>query len=250
MVGTELPRAAGRRRLTEEIPKPSTLLLRRLVLGSILGVLVALTVFAALAHSWLLTWDEPFSDALRSERWAWLWKTVTILGATELAITVSLLVGVLLWNRCRALAVLYPAAVLAGMGVNVLLKFLVDRPRPEDAVTGIALPSFPSGHAIQATLLLGLLPPAIYLLTRRAWVFWVTTGVLGLGIAGVAFSRVALGAHWPSDVVAGVLIGVSLLLVVELLMESRPAARLCRDCPLHSIPHPSGLHDDLGSAHC
>ena len=93
-----------------------------------------------------------------------------------------------------------------------------------------------SNHTIQATLILGLLPPAVYVLTRRPWVFWPSAAVATTGIAAVGLSRVYLGAHWPTDVIAGVLIGVSLLLLAELVLASPRQPWPCANCAIHVRP--------------
>lgn len=116
-----------------------------------------------------------------------------------------------LWRRdlphAGAFALLWPGYLL-----NSLVKTLVDRPRPEGDFDIAHVPStaaFPSGHAFDAaafSLIVALaasreaLPPA----ARRA--------IYAAGMATVilaAVSRVWLGLHWPSDVVAGSLLGAA-----------------------------------------
>jgi len=93
----------------------------------------------------------------------------------------------------------------------VLVGWLIwDRPRPELVANGIAAPafhSFPSGHMAQSVTVYGLF---CYLWLRRSQrrsekLFCLL--LLGVWLGNIALTRLVLGAHWPSDVVAGVLLG-------------------------------------------
>ncbi|HMQ77350.1 MAG TPA: phosphatase PAP2 family protein [Flavobacteriales bacterium] len=109
----------------------------------------------------------------------------------------------------RALVILASAGI-AALVVNVL-KFTIDRPRPFDVLpfvtklAGGGGGSFPSGHtsdAFAATL-------AITLLLRR---WWVALPMFVWALA-VGWSRMALGVHYPSDVIVGAVIGALAALV-------------------------------------
>ncbi len=177
-----------------------------------------LALLASVAHPWLLTIDGPATDAVRGESLTAAFGIVTFIGGTEIAILAALGLAAATWQRCRRFAIVYPATLIVGAIINIGLKELIGRPRPPNPVTGVALASFPSGHTLQATLLLGLLPPAAYLLTSRAWMFRATALASAAGIVTVGISRVYLGAHWPTDVVGGVLVGVGLIVVAERTM--------------------------------
>jgi membrane-associated phospholipid phosphatase len=122
------------------------------------------------------------------------------------------LVGLLLLRRRRwlALAAFAVAESLAPL-LSVLLKALIDRPRPPDGLIHVAGSSFPSGHATYA----GATCLALVLLfttpgTRRRW-WWA---LAGLGVVGMAWSRTYLEVHWLSDVIAGALLGSGITLLV------------------------------------
>ena len=104
----------------------------------------------------------------------------------------------------------YGALVLAASGVFVItsvIKVLADRPRP---AAGAGLdPSFPSGHTAYVTAVLGLM---VVLLAQRQR--WGLAAAAGLVVVAMGPSRVLLGVHWLSDVLAGYAIGLAWLLLI------------------------------------
>jgi membrane-associated phospholipid phosphatase len=145
-------------------------------------------------HSWA---SPPLTEAMRG---------ITQLGSPEFLILVSF---VLIWRlaqagRKRAVIVLAVGAIGAEL-LNLLLKQLFHRQRPE-VFFGYAEPlgySFPSGHSISSCCFYGL---AAALVTarmvspaRKALVWAGAALVVGL----IGLSRVYLGVHYPSDVIAG-----------------------------------------------
>jgi undecaprenyl-diphosphatase len=124
------------------------------------------------------------------------------------------------WISARALLV-----VPAGMLLNVALKDSFRRPRPhwEDPLVQLATFSFPSGHAVHATVFWGILCALVFVHTpSRLWRTLAFAWTVAI-VAAVAFSRVYLGAHYPSDVLAGIAEGSALVLVFAARL--RPAGR-------------------------
>jgi len=133
-------------------------------------------------------------------------RDITALGSTVVLvlITTATIVYLLLIRR-PATALFMFAAVAGGQVLSSLLKLEVDRPRPDlvsHLVTETSL-SFPSGHAMLSAvtyLTLGSLA-ARFLPDRKSKVFVLGLAVLTTVLVGT--SRVYLGVHWPSDVLAG-----------------------------------------------
>ena len=122
-------------------------------------------------------------------------------------------------------------AMPAGMLLNVVLKHGFERPRPvfDQPLVMLATYSFPSGHAAYSTMLYGLL--AAYVAHRVDRWHWRLASVLICAaiVALVVFSRLYLGAHYLSDVLAGVFEGIAWLAVVwiavtNLRRRQRPGA--------------------------
>ena len=155
---------------------------------------------AVLSSPWLLDlarWVTHAGDPLT--RWA-------------IAVVV---VGYLAWRRLWRLVGFYATAVLGGLALVNLVKGLVGRARPTfpDPVAHAGGASFPSGHAMGATVLYG----AIFLLFAPLlprWGRWLAGAVVALLVAAVCASRVLLGVHYTSDVVAGAVLGAAWLVLV------------------------------------
>lgn len=210
------------------------------------AVFALLSVLAIAGNRLLLTVDLPLSETIRGTSQTWLWGTVTHIGSTAAALATAGAVAVVSWRRCRRFTIVYPTTLLLGGALNNVLKQLIGRPRPADPATTVSLASFPSGHTLQATLLLGLLPLAVLIISsRRALSVWASITATA-GIAAVGYSRVYLGAHWPTDVVGAILLGALLILGAHWLL-TRPGAHDSCGCPLGARADTSRCAGQLSS---
>jgi undecaprenyl-diphosphatase len=127
-----------------------------------------------------------------------------------------LAVAVWLWRRGARRPAVFAVVALGGSWVlNRLVKGAVDRARPQltDPFGHPGGASFPSGHAQAVTVACGVLLVVSWpYLARRAR--WIAAVVAGLAVALVSFSRVALGVHYLSDVVAAIVLGLAWLLLM------------------------------------
>ncbi|HHP7237821.1 phosphatase PAP2 family protein [Longibacter sp.] len=147
-------------------------------------------------------------------------RDLTAFGSVLLTSTFTLIVvGFQFLDRRPRRAAFILTSVLTGVGVIFALKIGFDRPRPNlvpHAMEALS-PSFPSGHAATSAvvyLTLGALG-ADALSRPRLKVFAITIALLIT--VGVGFSRVYLGVHWPTDVLAGWTMGATWALVSWLL---------------------------------
>ena len=137
---------------------------------------------------------------------------LTSLGSSAILVLVGLLVvGYLLVTGKPGAACLVVAAVAGGELLTNLLKLGFERPRPELVahLVEVRTMSFPSGHALNAAatyLTLGALL-ARFQQRRRVRLYLLMTAILLTMLVGV--SRVFLGVHWPTDVLAGWCIGAA-----------------------------------------
>jgi undecaprenyl-diphosphatase len=157
----------------------------------------------------------------RTEPWITLSRVITWAGSAFVLVPLAAVCCLLLariGKRRQALAVALSLA--GGMLISNLVKLLTSRPRPAvehlQTVTGS---SFPSGHSTQAAAFWLALAFALRgARCSRGVARIALLGALLLSL-GVAWSRVYLGVHYPSDAVAGLLLGGSWALFV---------ARVCR----------------------
>jgi undecaprenyl-diphosphatase len=137
-------------------------------------------------------------------------RDITALGGYTILTVVTVATAAYLWMaRQGRVAFFVLAAATGALLWVVLFKFGFDRPRPElvPHIMAAETPSFPSGHSAAAAavyLTLGALL-ARFQTRRRLRLFFVGLAVAITVLVG--FSRVYLGVHWPSDVVAGWTLG-------------------------------------------
>jgi membrane-associated phospholipid phosphatase len=147
--------------------------------------------------------------AARERAFVAVMKAFSLVG-TSLAywiIFVPLVVWLLVRRRQR-LAIFVTVTVLGGSFVNTLVKVLVHRARPilPDPVSLANGLSFPSGHANGAVVAYSVLLTVLLPLTRSG-ARRLLIGVAVVMVVGIGFSRVALGVHFVSDVLAGYALG-------------------------------------------
>jgi undecaprenyl-diphosphatase len=200
-----------RRRLDPEV---ATGLALTVALGLVFAAALGFGLVARMVttETGLYRWDASaaaWGADHASPAWTRLFGLLTWLGATNIVVAISVLLGGLEWLRRRRLAVL-AFMVMVAAGQNLIantVKALVERERPPvphlAASSGF---SFPSGHTAAAAatwaavaLVLGRGRP----LPVKAWLSAAAASVALV----VAASRVLLGVHWLTDVVGGAALG-------------------------------------------
>jgi undecaprenyl-diphosphatase len=214
------------------------------LLGNPLTRLVAVTLafvgFAIAAAvdggSMLLRVDRPIERFVITHRSAWLdevFRRISFFGSTPVVLVGGLVLAIVAWRRCRVVAVLVVAATLARPLMEFTLKESVGRDRPSLArlVNGEGH-SFPSGHVLAAAALWAMVPVVLSLYTQSRRVWWVAAIGAVSAVALIGASRVYLGVHWASDVIAGTLAAALLLGGLDLGFRRLHARRHCGGTPL------------------
>lgn len=204
------------RRLDPRTPDGLRLTVLVLVVVGAVWVLLALTqdvvaheemaVFDQRAHAWLVQHRAPWLDPLM--------RAATWLGANALVIPVLVVAACVFarqrrtWRPVVDIPVVYACALI----LYSVMKDLVHRQRPPAAewLASAGGWAFPSGHTTQATVAWGAVC-VLACVGRSARAKTTLTSVAALIVLLVAMSRVYLGVHWLTDVLAGISLGVTIL---------------------------------------
>ncbi|HWS45168.1 MAG TPA: phosphatase PAP2 family protein [Acidimicrobiia bacterium] len=209
----------------EVAPSRQTLM----VAGGLVAACVALFTLIAedlLDGGGLISHDEAVLTWFVDHRTDWMIhvaKVVSTIGSFVSLLIMGVVLGLWLLSRARRLAIAAaPVAslLLAGL-VSTTVKGIFDRPRPPVTVhaTSVGLAAFPSGHATDAA---GYFLAAAFVLAltvaRRpgSQLAWIALGLFMAALVGV--SRLVLGVHWLSDVIAGWALGTAIAVTVVVVL--------------------------------
>lgn len=148
-------------------------------------------------------------------------KTISFFGLPIVIITFAVLLSVGSWIKGNTKIAFASALTLIALGGNTIVKLAVSRTRPDTMYVSnmkIQSYSFPSGHAFGAAVFYGLLAYLAYLYIPSPWNI-VVSSVLVLLIFLIGIARVHLGAHFPSDVVIGWVLGIICLSLIVIFIK-------------------------------
>lgn len=185
----------------------------RPALACFCAAVVALLALQVVLHGPMLAFDARVSAWWEAHHRPWLTAVLHVVSEAHRTASVLLATAALMlwagarrdWPSVRGLLV-----VPTGMLLNVALKESLQRARPafKDPLVELATYSFPSGHAVASTVFWGMACALVFAHTRlRTWRAIAATVAVFMVLL-VCFSRVYLGAHYPSDVMAGVAVGL------------------------------------------
>lgn len=208
---------------------------------------VLFVVLAGAAATGHLAWDLPVSRWVarhRTPAWNDFWGTLTQFGGYDFVAVVVVVLAVAAWFRSRALSVaIVVLAVVSPILVEVL-KRIVARPRPpielalnQDQPGGF---SFPSGHPLAVAASWAFLPLVVGLYTKRRWIFWTTVALVWTLVVLIAASRVYLGAHHVTDVVASLVLAVLFVAGSEVVIDAVHDRHDRRRSPVTGADGPTG----------
>jgi membrane-associated phospholipid phosphatase len=202
---------------------------------------LSLFVFAGLALGEAGLWpleafDRAVTDAvpaLRTETLNLLMLAVTALGNTRFLVFVAFTTVVaLLAAKAWREAILFGIAFTLMPLIVKLLKMTIARPRPTvDLYGGVESFSFPSGHATNSALIYGALALLALAVFRKLPGRLIAAAFVLLAIM-IAVSRIYLGAHWPSDTLAGLGLAGLMLTLMSVIQDELRLPDAARFVPL------------------
>lgn len=167
------------------------------------------------ALRWFETNRSPLLDKVMLE--------ITTLGTGVVLVMIVLVASVFLWQTQHRWSVyLLMLGVLGGKLLNTLLKALYERPRPSVVqwVTEVHSASFPSGHAMSSMVVYGSVAYLVGRLEPSLKLRHTTWTLAALVILAIGASRMYLGVHYPSDIIAGFVGGLAWLAFVASSMTA------------------------------
>lgn len=219
----------------EETPEP-TPLFEAAILASLGAAMLALFLFAWLGNEMLQGDTRHFDQAVRE--WAHSYASapmtramnaISLLGYNILLAELVIALAVFAKLRWRRAAVWLTIAMAGSLMLDLTLKYIYHRTRPT-AYFGMAPHSysFPSGHAMCSFCFYGVLAGLLSARTKPlGWrlLIWFTAAAL---VIAIGLSRIYLGVHYPSDVVAGYLaaaVWVGTIIVLDHVRKVRRDSR-------------------------
>ena len=202
----------------------------KIIVGLLATVSLIMSIFAWFIKQfpgdlyWTLRLQSFHSNFLLS-----IMKGASFIFGGWFSVVVVIVICILVWWLIGKLeAILITVAGMLSL-VNTIFKLIIGRQRPPANLVQVFYPmqtnGFPSGHAMFAIMVLGLLAYFIYINMKNHILRTVVLlGLIAL-ILLIGTSRVYLGVHWPSDVIGGYIIGGALLTALIWFYQTRKASQ-------------------------
>lgn len=187
---------------TQKIRYPGQLGLLLIGFLAIIGLWITTEATIYVGHG-LASWNEPIYQALRAlynDNVIDYFAVITNFGDPKVLIPVATLIGLwLFWHKHWVTAFCWLGTIGCAIGVGYLMKHFIISPRPFGLVVSSTDNSFPSGHALSATLVFSFMALLSQhrLPENRRWIPWLVAVPM---ILLISFSRLYLGKHWFTDI--------------------------------------------------
>ncbi len=191
------------------------------LLGIVLGILFALEIFSVKTHQeWVehldkmvIAWVRTHPIPMAESSYTKFISIITFCAKSKFTLSLAALVGLfyIFIKKNRVLGLGFFLSIVLGETALKVMKLWVARPRPEtngEIVFAHGF-SYPSGHALAASLFYGSLLLLVCMSTMKASTKWIFSVALLLWIWFMMYTRIYLGVHYPTDVLGGFLMGMA-----------------------------------------
>ena len=164
--------------------------------------------------------DNEIHNILYRDNFVDIMKYITFFGGS---IAVSLITGIsciiLVFKKQKKEAISIVIIVVLTTIINNIVKLIISRDRPEYILVNESFYSFPSGHAMGATALYGYLIYIFYNSNLKKQNKIIISVLLSILIISVCISRIILGAHYFSDIIAGIILSILLIIIYNYILK-------------------------------
>ncbi|MCI8412074.1 MAG: phosphatase PAP2 family protein [Clostridia bacterium] len=139
-------------------------------------------------------------------------KSITNFGGATWLVVICFILLIAIKNKKIGIAIVSNLGIVTLL--NILLKNILQRPRPtEYRIIDESGYSFPSGHSMVSMAFYGFIIYLIYKYIKNQYIKWFSITILSILIITIGISRIYLGVHYTSDVLAGFLISIAYLIL-------------------------------------
>lgn len=227
------------------------------LLGGLIVAAIGTAIFVAVASHVKAGSTQAFDDAMIRWMGAHHSRTlddimleITALGTGTVVMMIVAVAGLfLVLTQHKYSAILLLVSTFGGLVLNEVLKLGFNRPRPSIFVPEVhtVSSSFPSGHAMSAAIVYGTVAYLAARLHKRTWARALVMTAALIVIALISLSRMYLGVHYPSDVVAGVAIGLAWAGFCMAMLEAIQKFGIRRDPRILEAEKPAPEAHSMGS---
>lgn len=158
---------------------------------------------------------------------------ISWLGADFILAVSTVILIFFTWKKHKSESLIFFVMLLFGALLNLLLKEVFRRPRPTfDSLLNLSSYSFPSGHAMNSFVFYATVSYFFYHFTKNIMLSLLVVTISVILVLLIGISRIYLGVHYPSDVIAGYLAGLFWFMLVLVLDRTMKFFRLYKNYTL------------------
>ena len=190
-------------------------------------IFASLMVGISLHAQWIHIFDQTIINFIRqfSPSKTAFFKAYTVFFNTlPIMLVVVVGVAVLFLYKFYRIGFFFLLIPLVGSVINVGIKDIIDRSRPQvNQLIHYGGYSFPSGHSTIAALVFGSIILLVQRLSLPRYIKWILIFILLFAILLVGISRIYIGVHYPSDVLAGFCLGFMVITLGQFIFKIKKA---------------------------